>query len=194
MHKYSPTWALEAAGKASELPSTVDISPPLYRIIAPSSRFHMIFGRGEPWASQVKFTGLPSLTTMSVEVRASMIEGGTVTKLVWVLTARLLRHLFHTVIHFSSRSKTYQQLREILFHFSWGRCWLDTCTTRGQTLEHYWYVISTFYDHDVIGICVGFVWLCCDVSSVSFAYPLVPKQLCNFPNFLPWKWNNCFQS
>ena len=77
MHKYSPTWAREAEGKAREFPSTVDISPPLYRIIAPSSRFHMIFGRGEPCASQVRLTGLPSFTTMSVEVRASIIEGGT---------------------------------------------------------------------------------------------------------------------
>ena len=79
MHKYSPTWAREAAGKAREFPSTVDISPPLYRIMAPSSRFHMIFGLGDPWASQVRLTGLPSLTTLSLEVRVSMMEGGTTT-------------------------------------------------------------------------------------------------------------------
>ena len=57
----------------------------------------MIFGRGDPFkretfllkkaflrkrgylplASQERFTGLPSFTTMSAEVRASIIDGGT---------------------------------------------------------------------------------------------------------------------
>ena len=36
-----------------------------------------IFGRGEPRASHDKFTGLPSFTTMSADVLASIIEGGT---------------------------------------------------------------------------------------------------------------------
>ena len=54
--------------------------PPLYRIKSPSSRFHIIFGRGDPRASQDRFTGLPSLTTISAEVRASIIEGGTAKK------------------------------------------------------------------------------------------------------------------
>ena len=54
--------------------------PPLYRIKSPSSRFHIIFGRGDPLASQDKFTGLPSLTTISADVRASIIDGGTANK------------------------------------------------------------------------------------------------------------------
>ena len=58
--------------------------PPLYRIKSPSSRFHIIFGRGDPRASQDRFTGLPSLTTISAEVRASIIEGGTAKKKEWI--------------------------------------------------------------------------------------------------------------
>ena len=54
--------------------------PPLYRIKSPSSRFHIIFGRGDPRASQDRFTGLPSLTTISADVRASIIDGGTASK------------------------------------------------------------------------------------------------------------------
>ena len=42
IHKYSPTCALDAEGNIREFPSTVDTSPPLYRIKPPSSRFHIL--------------------------------------------------------------------------------------------------------------------------------------------------------
>ena len=68
---------LYAALKTKEFPSTVETEPSLYRIKSPSSRFHKILGRGDPRASHVKLTGLPSLTTISVEVLASIMDGGT---------------------------------------------------------------------------------------------------------------------
>jgi hypothetical protein len=44
---------------------------------SPSSLLHMIFGLGDPLASQVRFTGPPSFTIRSGDVLESMMVGGT---------------------------------------------------------------------------------------------------------------------
>ena len=52
-------------------------SPTSYLIILLSSRFHIILGSGDPSASQVILTELPSSTIISGEVFESIIVGGT---------------------------------------------------------------------------------------------------------------------
>ena len=47
---------------------------------SPDSRLHVIVGVGDPLAAHFNVTLLPSLTTISLLVRDSMITGGTITQ------------------------------------------------------------------------------------------------------------------
>uniref|UniRef100_A0A2M4D2C8 Putative secreted protein n=1 Tax=Anopheles darlingi TaxID=43151 RepID=A0A2M4D2C8_ANODA len=72
-------WSLLTFVMCSVSPSTTfTLSPPI-AISSPSSRRHMTYGSGKPFALQLSVTFVPSRTTISLLVNDSTIAGGTTT-------------------------------------------------------------------------------------------------------------------